>query len=125
MAVRIAILATIAGVALGGAALAEGDAENGEKVFRKCKACHTVEEGKNRVGPTLFGIVDRPVASVADYKYSDAMKAFGDGKTWTAELLESYLTKPKDVVPGTKMNFPGLKKDADRADVIAYLAAQN
>jgi cytochrome c len=103
-------------------AAADGDAANGEKVFRKCKACHTVEEGKNRVGPSLFGVVDRSVASVKGYKYSEAMIAFGAGKTWTPELLDTYLAKPKDLVPGTKMSFPGLMKDTDRADVIAYLA---
>lgn len=103
-------------------AMADGEAANGEKVFRKCKACHTVEDGKNRVGPALFGVVDRPVATVAGFKYSDAMVAFGKDKTWTAELLNTYLTRPKDLVPGTRMSFPGLKKDTDRADVIAYLA---
>jgi cytochrome c len=103
-------------------ALADGDAANGEKVFRKCKACHTVDAGVNRVGPSLFGIVDRAIATVEGYKYSDAMTAFGEGKTWTAEQLAAFLTKPKDLVPGTKMSFPGIKAETDRADLIAYLA---
>lgn len=116
MAVAITLSMTVTPVWAG------GDAANGEKIFRKCKACHTTERGKNRVGPSLFGIVDRPVASVDGYNYSAAMTAFGAGKTWTPELLDIYLTKPKDLVPGTKMSFPGLKQDTDRADLITYLA---
>jgi cytochrome c len=124
MKMRLAcLIAALSLSATSGAALAGGDAANGEKIFKKCKACHKVEEGKNGVGPSLFGVVDRPVASIADFKYSDAMTAFGAGKTWTAELLDTYLTKPKDLVPGTKMTFPGLKTEADRADVIAYLSS--
>ncbi|HSF95049.1 MAG TPA: cytochrome c family protein [Thermohalobaculum sp.] len=124
MTIRNVLLAGAVCLAAGGTALADGDAAKGEKVFRKCKACHTVEEGKNRVGPSLFAVVGRPVAAIGDYKYSDAMRGFGDGKTWTPELLDAYLAKPKDLVPGTKMTFQGLKAEADRADVIAYLAGQ-
>lgn len=124
MKMYVACLTVLAALALGGgAASAAGDAAAGEKVFRKCRACHTVEEGKNRVGPSLYGVVGRPVASVEGYRYSNAMKEFGAGKTWTPDLLDTYLTKPRDLVPGTKMSFPGLKKPADRADVIAYLSS--
>ncbi|MDA0701734.1 MAG: cytochrome c family protein [Proteobacteria bacterium] len=97
-----------------------GDPAAGEKVFRKCKACHTAEKGgPNRVGPNLYGIVGRPTASAADYSYSSAMTEHGG--TWTEATLDTYLADPKAEVPGTKMAFVGLKKEADRLDVIAYL----
>ena len=101
------------------AALAEGDPEQGAKVFNKCKACHVANEEKNRVGPHLVGIVGRPAASVADYKYSAAMAE--SGIVWDEEILDQYLASPKDVVPGGKMAFAGLRKEEERADVIAYL----
>lgn len=111
----------VAGFAAG--ALAEGDAAAGEKVFKKCKACHQVgEKAKNRVGPILNGVVGRPAGEEEGFKYSDAMKAKGaEGLVWTDENLDSYLTKPRDFVPGNKMSFAGLKKPEDRANVIAYL----
>ena len=104
--------------------LAEGDAEAGEKVFRKCKSCHMVgEEAKNRVGPVLNGIVGADIGANEDYKYSDALIARKDaGDTWTEENLSAYLEDPKGWADGTKMSFAGLKDEADRANVIAYLA---
>ncbi len=101
-----------------------GDAAKGEKVFKKCKACHDVgPEAKNKVGPNLTGVVGRHIAIEEGFSYSDAMTALGekDG-TWTPEELSAFLTKPRDFVKGTKMSFVGLSKDEDRADVIAYLA---
>jgi len=101
---------------------ADGDAEAGEKVFAKCKACHEAEKGVNKVGPTLKGVVGRKAASVADYKYSDAMTAKGaEGLVWSEENLTTYLADPKKFVPGTKMAFAGLKKPEEIANVIAYL----
>ena len=103
---------------------AAGDAAAGEKVFVKCKACHEVEKGVNKVGPTLKGVVGRKAASVPDYKYSDAMIAKGaEGVVWDEATLTAYLPDPKAFVPKTKMAFAGLKKPEDVADVIAYLAA--
>ncbi|MEO0624048.1 MAG: cytochrome c family protein [Pseudomonadota bacterium] len=116
--VQGALVVALMGVA--GAAQA-GDAAKGEKVFRKCKACHVVDKEQNKVGPHLVGIVDRSVASVEGYKYSKAMVAWGEGKTWDEETLAEYLAAPKKVVKGTKMAFGGLRKEADLANVIAYL----
>ncbi|MFQ5437388.1 MAG: c-type cytochrome [Paracoccaceae bacterium] len=95
------------------------DAAKGAKVFSKCKACHKLEEGVNGVGPSLFGVTDRKIASTS-FKYSNALKGL-DGN-WTAENLNRFLTSPKTFAPGTKMTFKGLKKDGDRANIIAYLA---
>ena len=113
-------LALAAAVMLASAGAAQaGDAAAGEKVFKKCKACHSLEEGKNKVGPSLFGIVGKAAGAVEGYKYSDAMA--NSGITWTEENLDKYLEKPKDFMPGTKMAFAGVKQPEDRADVIEYL----
>ena len=98
------------------------DAAKGEKAFAKCKACHTIDKGgKNRVGPNLHGVVGRKAGTHEGYKYSKAMRE--SGLTWDEATLDKYLHKPKDVVPKTKMAFAGIKKDAERADLIAYLKA--
>jgi len=103
-------------------AVADGDAAKGEKVFTKCKACHDIEKGQNRVGPTLVKLVGRPVASIADYKYSDDMLAKGkEGKVWDEATLAAYLPDPKAFAPKTKMVFAGLKKPEDVVDLIAFL----
>lgn len=105
-------------VAGSGAALAQ-DAAAGEKVFRKCKACHVPDAETNRVGPHLVGIVGRAAGAVDGFKYSDAMK--DSGITWDDETIAAYLADPKGYVPKNKMAFPGLKKEEDIANVIAYL----
>lgn len=124
---KLSILAATALLALSGAALADGDPVAGEKVFKKCSACHAVGAGaKNKVGPELNGIVGRKVASVEGFKYSPAMTEFGAGdKVWDAETLNAYLADPKSYVPKNKMAFAGLKKEDERADVIAYLGKFN
>jgi cytochrome c len=119
----ILALASVLAIAFtAGAAAAEGDADAGGKVFRKCKACHVVDSDKNRVGPSLMGVVGRTAASVEGYKYSKAMKAFGEGgAVWDDDTMSAFLEKPKTLIKGTKMAFPGLKDADDRANLIAYL----
>lgn len=119
MKIRI-ILAALGLMGLSTASYAQ-DAEKGAKVFNKCMACHTIED-KNKVGPSLHGIVGRKAASVEGFKYSDAMLAKGaEGVIWDEATLAAYLPDPKAFVPGTKMTFPGLKNPEDVANVIAYL----
>ena len=102
------------------ALFASASVANGEKVFKKCAACHSIAKGKgNKIGPALFGVLGRQAGSLADYKYSKAMIAHG--KPWTFEEMNSFLTKPKDWVKGTKMSFAGLKNAKDRAAVILYM----
>jgi cytochrome c len=102
------------------AARADGDPAAGQIVFRKCAICHSVDPARKGVGPLLRGVVGRHSASVAGYAYSSAMQAAD--KTWDPPTLDTYLTNPRAMVPGTKMIFPGLPKPEDRANVIAYLA---
>src|SRR5690625_655495 len=96
-----------------------GDAAEGEKVFRRCRACHQLKEGANGVGPTLHDVVGREIAAVEGFNYSSAMAAH-DG-TWTPELLSEFLADPKAAIPGNKMGFAGLKNEEDRINVITYL----
>jgi cytochrome c len=112
-------------LALSAPAFAEGDAEAGEKVFKKCKACHEVgEDAKNKVGPSLNGIVGAAAGQNADFKYSDAlMEKAGEGLVWDEANLTAFLTKPKDFLPKTKMSFAGLRKEQEIMDVIAYMAS--
>ena len=104
--------------------LALGDAAHGEKVFKKCSACHIVAKGgKNLIGPALYGVVGRVSASIPNYSYSSALKAHG--KVWSFEELNAFLLKPKSYIKGTKMAYAGLRKDKDRASVILYLNNQS
>lgn len=107
------------------AAHAEGNAENGEKIFLKCKICHQVgPEAKTATGPILNGAIGRKAGSLDTFKdkYSDAMKEAGDkGMVWTEENIGKYLADPKGFVPKNKMAFVGLPNETERADVIAYL----
>ena len=98
-----------------------GDAEAGRLVFRKCQACHSLDAGKNLLGPSLAGLVGRKAGTASGYDYSPAMKKADI--TWNGQTLDQYLTDPSKMVPGNKMPFPGLKTDHDRADVIAYIAS--
>ncbi len=102
------------------ALMAIGDIVTGEKVFKKCAACHSiVKGGKNNIGPALYNVVGRQIGSVNDYKYSKALSGYG--KEWSFEELNGYLIKPAKWIKGTKMAFAGLRKEKDRASVIMYL----
>ena len=102
------------------ALMAMGDIAVGEKVFKKCAACHSiVKGGKNNIGPALYNVVGRQIGVVSDYKYSKALSGYG--KEWTFEELNGYLIKPAKWIKGTKMSFAGLRKEKDRASVILYL----
>ena len=102
------------------ALMAMGDIALGEKVFKKCAACHSiVKGGKNNIGPALYNVVGRKTGAVTDYKYSKALASFE--KEWTFEELNGYLIKPAKWIKGTKMAFAGLRKEKDRASVIKYL----
>jgi len=99
------------------------DAAEGEKIFKKCMACHAIGPGaQNKVGPELNGVVGRPAGSIEGFSYSQGMKDAGaGGLIWTEENLAKYLESPKGEVPGNKMAFPGLKKPEERANLIAFL----
>ena len=102
------------------ALMALGDINHGEKVFKKCAACHSIAKGgKNAIGPALYNVVGRKTGAVEDYKYSKALAAYE--KEWTFEELNGYLIKPAKWIKGTKMAFAGLRKESDRASVIKYL----
>ena len=105
------------------ALVADADVAKGEKVFRKCSACHNVEPGgANQIGPALHGVMGREIGGL-DFGYSDALAQ--KGGDWSWEAMDGFLTKPKDWAAGTKMNFAGLKKPEDRANLMAYLNAQS
>lgn len=108
-------------LALGGTPASAADLDAGKKVFKKCKACHSLKAGKKKVGPSLFGVMGNKAGQVKGFKYSKAMKAADI--TWDDASLDAYLTKPKKFLKGTKMSFAGLKKKADRDNVIAYVKA--
>ncbi|MBI1402633.1 MAG: c-type cytochrome [Porphyrobacter sp.] len=99
------------------------DAAAGEKVFALCRSCHVLEEGVNRVGPSLHNVVGRHSGIVEGYNYSDANK--NSGVVWTPQALYEYLKAPQQYIPGTKMAFPGIKNDQDRANLVAYLQSQS
>ena len=102
------------------ALLAMGDIAHGEKVFKKCAACHSiVKGGKNAIGPALYNVVGRKIGAIEDYKYSKALVAYD--KNWSFEELNGFLIKPTKWIKGTKMAYAGLRKEKDRASVIKYL----
>jgi len=99
--------------------VAATDPSEGESLFRRCAACHKLEEGANGVGPYLYGVVGRDIGSVEGFRYSNALKDHGG--VWTADELNAFLENPKEYAPGNKMSFAGLRKEEDRAAVVSYL----
>jgi len=100
--------------------LSLGDVTHGEKVFKKCAACHSInKDGKNKIGPKLYNVVGKAAGATSDYKYSKALMSYS--KTWTFDELNGFLIKPAKWIKGNKMGFAGLKNDKDRASVILYL----
>ncbi len=123
----VKLVATAAVVLMPFAAIADempvGDAEAGEKVFKKCRACHVADEDVKKIGPSLMGVIGRQAGTWGEFNYSSAMREAGEGGlVWTPETLYEYLVKPREYIKGTRMAFPGLRRDQQRADVIAYLA---
>jgi cytochrome c len=115
------LLVAAAALALLPASVSAADIAHGEQLWRKCASCHTLEaNGRNRAGPRLHGVFGRVAGSVADYRYSDALK--NSGIIWTEQTLDAYLKDAEAFVPGTKM-YGGLSQDADRADLLTFLKA--
>ncbi len=123
---RLLVLATAGIGFICGAALADGDAVKGEKTFKKCMACHAIADKTNKVGPHLAGLVGRKVAMVEGYAYSDSMKEYAaTGAVWDEAALLAFLENPKAVVAKSKMAFPGIKKEDEREDLIAFLKTKS
>ncbi|WGF90611.1 c-type cytochrome [Marinivivus vitaminiproducens] len=112
------LVAGLGALTFSGQALA-ADAAAGQKVFARCQACHVLDASTNKIGPHLGGIMGRQAGSLSDFQYSDAMKE--SGITWDEQTLSQFLENPKKMVSGTKMAFPGLRKEEERANVIAYI----
>ena len=122
MTIYKALLAIAAALAMTPVSIAsaQGDAAAGEKAFNKCKACHTIEQGgANRVGPNLHGVVGREAGAVQGFSYSKPIQE--TDVSWTEDNLDKYLADPKGFIPGNKMAFPGIKNEAERQNIIAYL----
>ncbi len=117
--VTASVFGTLLTVGYSAPVLAAGDAAAGEKVYRKCRACHVVDKEQNRVGPHLVGIFGRTAGAVEGFRYSKAMTE--SGIVWTEETIALYLQDPKGYIKGNRMAFPGLKKEEDVANVIAYM----
>lgn len=123
MILRTSVLAGLAAAALATSGAAAQDAAAGEKVFKRCAACHAIgPSAANKAGPELNGLMGRKIAGVEGYGYSDALKAFGEGKTWDSATLDKWIESPKTLVEGTSMSFAGIKKEEDRKNLEAYLA---
>lgn len=122
----ITLLAAMSVMGMFAAQAQAQDAAAGEKVFNRCKACHVADKDQNKVGPSLHGVIGRTAGTHPGYNYSKAMVDAGkSGVVWDEATLTKYLHDPRGMVKGTKMAFPGLKKDKEIADVIAYLEQES
>ncbi len=127
--VRLRVVAGVVGLSLAGgvlftgsAALAEGDPAKGQRVFRQCQACHVMQEGMHRVGPSLHGVFGRQAGVVEGFRFSKPHADAGtNGLVWTEEVMFDYLENPRRYIPGNRMAFAGLRRPQDRLDVIAYI----
>lgn len=119
MKMRMLCMALIGAVVLSGTATQAADLAKGKRAFNKCRACHDLREGKNKVGPSLYGLFGRKAGTVPNYRYSSANKE--SGVVWNEKTLDEYLTNPRKFIPRTKMVFSGIKSAKERADLIAYL----
>ena len=119
----VTMIAAAVALLLPAAAQAAGDAEAGKTAFnRRCAVCHAVAQGQNKVGPSLHGVVGRASGAVAGFNYSPALKSAN--KTWDAASIDAYLQDPKAYVPGNRMILAGIKDEAERQNIIAYLEGQ-
>ena len=116
---HVVVLIAAATLAAAGMARADGDAARGENKFEECAACHKIAPGEDNVGPSLHGVFGRKAGTLADFRYSPALKR--SGITWTAQTLDTFLADPQKVVPANRMPYAGLADASDRADLIAYL----
>ncbi len=122
---KLLVLITLCVSLFAGPALADGDALAGEKVFKKCMACHTVTDKTNKVGPHLVGVVGRKAAVIEGFNYSDSMKEYAaTDAVWDEAALDAYLENPKATILKTKMVFAGLRKEDEREDLIAFLKSK-
>ncbi len=119
--ISVTVAALVAVLALGTTQVfAAGDAAKGKKVFAKCKACHSVKKGKNKIGPSLYGLFGRKAGTAKGFKrFSSGMKK--SGVVWDETTLDKFLAKPRSFIKGNRMPFAGLKKKSQRDDLIAYL----
>jgi cytochrome c2 len=117
---RLALAAFVTAAIAGGPAFADGNLDKGRSTFNLCRACHSLEAGKNLIGPSLHGLFGRKAGTAPGYNYSGAMKKADI--VWTAKTLDQYLADPRKMIPGNKMAFPGLKTEQQREDLIAYLS---
>ena len=117
-------MGALAAIAAGASAFAQGISDPGERAFQYCFSCHSVEKNQTETltGPNLNGVIGRPIATKAGFNYTEAMKTFGKGKTWTPELIAQFIKDPKAMVPGTRMEKPpGPRNDAERSALLEYL----
>jgi cytochrome c len=106
-------------MAAAGSARADGDTARGEKRFEECASCHSTEQGRNGVGPSLHGLFERKAGELADFRFSPAMKR--SGIAWTAKTLDDFIADPQNVIPANRMPYAGMTNSNERADLIAYL----